>query len=119
MRILLFCLGNSNAETRSVPGVEGVVTAQADIKTSTGANLVAAEGVVWDIFLRSTTHLFSPLSSSSVFEQLVLLISTAVGRYGLATAQLFACLLCKSGAWGAGMADAAGLGAASACVRQW
>ena len=33
-------------------------------------------------FLRSITHLFSPLSSSSVFEQLVLLISAAVGGYG-------------------------------------
>jgi len=63
-------------------GLEDMVTAQADIKTSPGVDLVAAESVVWYIILRSITHLFSPLSSSSVFEQLVLLISAAVCGYG-------------------------------------
>ena len=43
VRTLLFIFGNANAETGSAPGVEDMVTAQADIKTSTGADTVTAE----------------------------------------------------------------------------
>ena len=47
VRTLLFCFGNVNAATGSAACVvEDMVTAQADIKTSPGADLVAAKGVV-------------------------------------------------------------------------
>ena len=47
VRTLLFCFDNANAATRSAHvGLEVMVTVQADIKTSPGADLVAAEGVV-------------------------------------------------------------------------
>ena len=65
VRTLLFIFGNANATTVSAPGVEDMVTAQADIKTSTGADTVTAE-VLFDTFfrVRLLTTLFSSFLSS-------------------------------------------------------